>query len=164
VRGSIQQQNHWGHRLAYWIATGFGVGRIPIAPGTFGTLLAIPLYLALRGLAPLFYLLAVAVLFAVGVWICHVAERTLGADHGGIVWDEVVGYLVAMYLAPTGWYWVVIGFVLFRVFDIWKPFPIRRFERTLRGGFGVMADDVVAGVYACVMLQLMAHILTREMT
>lgn len=124
-----------------------------MAPGTFGTLLGIPLWLALRELSSLFYVLAVLSLFAIGVWLCHLAERHLGRhDHPSIVLDEVVGYLVTMWLAPPGGVWLAIGFVLFRVFDIWKPFPIRRLER-LRGGMGVMADDAAAGLYGFVLLQ-----------
>jgi phosphatidylglycerophosphatase A len=150
----LQQQVQWGHRVATWIATGFGIGRVPLAPGTFGTLLGIPLWLALRELSSLFYVLAVLSLFVIGVWFCHLAERQLGRhDDPSIVLDEVVGYLMTMWLAPPGWAWLAIGFVLFRVFDIWKPFPIRRLER-LRGGVGVMVDDAAAGLYGFVLLQV----------
>ncbi len=154
----IQLQAQWGHRAATWVATGFGVGRAPIAPGTFGTLLGIPLYLILRMLSAPIYALCVVVLFLLGVWICQIAEARLGSrDPGAIVWDEIVGFLIAMFLAPAGWRWIVIGFVLFRVFDVWKPFPIREMDR-LEGGFGVMADDAAAGVYACIALQLLVWI------
>ncbi|MFL6622541.1 MAG: phosphatidylglycerophosphatase A [Sulfurifustis sp.] len=153
----IQQQAHWGHRIATWIAMGFGVGRVPVAPGTFGTLVGIPFYFLLRLLPVSVYLLTVVVLFLLGVWICRIAETHLGQrDHGGIVWDEVVGFLIAMFLAPPGWAWIVVGFLLFRVFDVWKPLPIRRFEH-LPGGLGVMADDAIAGIYACVVLQALAR-------
>lgn len=136
---------------------GFGVGRVPVAPGTFGTLVGIPFYFLFRSMPPSAYLLTVVVLFALGVWICRIAEAHLGQhDHGGIVWDEIVGFLIAMFLAPPGWVWIVVGFILFRVFDVWKPLSIRRFER-LPGGFGVMADDAVAGIYACVVLQALAQ-------
>jgi phosphatidylglycerophosphatase A len=158
----LQQQFRWGHDLALHLATGFGIGRLPLAPGTFGTLLGIPLYLLLCGLAPVLYVLAVVALFVVGVGICEVAGRRLGDDHGSIVWDEIVGYLVALYAAPPGAVWLAVGFVLFRVFDIWKPFPIRRLERRLHGGFGCMADDVVAGAYALVILQLIARVLPSD--
>lgn len=149
----IQQQIQWGHRVATWIATGFGVGRAPVAPGTFGTLLGIPFYLLLNNLSPALYALVVALLFVWGAWICEIAEGQLGQrDHQSIVWDEVVGFLVTMFLAPHDWRWIVIGFLLFRAFDIWKPYPIRALEH-LRGGFGVMADDALAGIYGCVILQ-----------
>lgn len=148
-----QQQVQWGHRVATWIATGFGIGRVRFAPGTFGTLLGIPLWFALRELSSLLYVVAVLSLFVIGAWFCHLAERQLNRhDHPSIVLDEVVGYLITMWLVPPGWFWAAAGFVLFRVFDIWKPFPIRRLER-LPGGVGVMADDAGAGLYGLVLLQ-----------
>ncbi|MBI3897164.1 MAG: phosphatidylglycerophosphatase A [Gammaproteobacteria bacterium] len=161
-----QQQTRWGHRLAQWLATGFGVGYIGFAPGTFGTLVALPLYLLVRELPPPAYVAVVAALFALGVWICQIAERQFGRpDHSAIVWDEIVGYLVTMFLAPSGMLWIVAGFVLFRLFDIWKPFPIRRLEHVVPGGWGVMADDVLAGIYAAVMLRVLAMLLaTRQLS
>lgn len=142
--------------MAAWLATGGGIGRAPIAPGTFGTLLGIPLYLALAGLPPAAYAAAVLVLFVAGVWLCSVAEERLGRrDHPAIVWDEIVGYLIAVWLAPDGWLWIAAGFVLFRLFDVWKPFPIRRIEHLPRG-LGAMADDALAGVYAFGVLQAAA--------
>lgn len=149
----IQQQIQWGHRTATWVAIGFGVGKIPTAPGTFGTLIGIPLYLLLTLFPTFIYGAIIVALFLFGIWICQIAEEHLGqSDHAAIVWDEIVGFLITMFLAPDGWRWIVIGFVLFRIFDIWKPFPIRRLDN-LHGGFGVMADDVLAGVYACVVMQ-----------
>jgi phosphatidylglycerophosphatase A len=140
------------------IAFGFGAGAVPYAPGTLGTLIAVPVYWLLAHLAAPWYIGTVAILFAIGVWICRHAERVLGThDHPGIVWDEIVGYLVAMFLAPPAWVWVVIGFVLFRLFDIWKPFPIRLLERRLRGGVGTMLDDVLAGIYAWASLQVFLY-------
>ncbi len=144
-------------RLAHFAATGFGVGRVPVAPGTFGTLLAVPLYLTVQSWPPAAYAALVAALFAAGVWLCQVAAQDLGQpDPSAVVWDEVVGYLVAMFQAPSGWPWIVGGFLLFRLFDIWKPFPIRRLERRLPGGWGVMLDDVLAGVYAGLVLHAAA--------
>ena len=129
------------------------MGRAPIAPGTFGTLLGVPCFLLLRELSATGYPVAVALLFVFGVWVCHLAERQLGQhDHQAIVWDEVVGYLIAMCWAPRGWTWMVAGFLLFRLFDITKPFPAGRAER-LPGGLGVMADDALAGVYALLVMQ-----------
>jgi phosphatidylglycerophosphatase A len=87
--------------------------------------------------------------FAAGVWLCDTVSRDLGVhDHGGIVWDEFVGYWITMFLAPLQWQWVLAGFALFRLFDIWKPWPIRWFDDNVRGGFGIMFDDVLAGVAA----------------
>lgn len=154
----IQLQTQWGHRAALWVATGFGAGKAPIAPGTVGTLLAIPLFWILSVLPPFAYAVVVLVLFLVGGWICQIAEEDLGEhDAPAIVWDEIVGFLITMFLAPEGWRWLVIGFLLFRLFDIWKPFPIRAMER-LEGGFGIMADDAVAGIFACLVMQLLVLI------
>jgi phosphatidylglycerophosphatase A len=142
-------------RVVHFLAFGFGSGKLPVAPGTFGTLVGIPAYLLLQPLATYIYVAVVAGLFGVGVWLCHVTERDLGVhDHPGIVWDEIVGYLITMFMAPAGWEWVVSGFLLFRLFDIWKPFPIRQIERRIRGGFGNMLDDALAAAYAWVVLQV----------
>lgn len=138
------------------IAFGFGAGAVPRVPGTLGTLIAVPLYWLLADLTVFWYVGTVTILFAIGVWVCGHVERILGThDHPGIVWDEIVGYLVAMFLAPSGWLWVAIGFVLFRLFDIWKPFPIGWIEHRLRGGVGTMLDDLLAGIYAWASLQVL---------
>lgn len=144
-------------RLIHLLAYGFGAGYAPRAPGTFGTLVAVPLYLALREVDLTYYLATVAALFALGVWICGVTERDLGTDDApGIVWDEIVGFLIAMIAAPAGWWWIVAGFALFRFFDIVKPFPIRLLDQRVPGGLGVMLDDALAGVYALALLQAAA--------
>lgn len=141
-----------------FLAFGFGSGCSPKAPGTFGTLAAVPLYFLLSGLPIEVYLLVCAVAFALGVWFCSHASKALGVhDHGGIVWDEFVGLWITMIAAPEGWFWIVLGFVYFRVFDIWKPWPIRDLDKRVDGGFGIMIDDLVAGVYALVLLQLTAY-------
>ncbi len=138
----------------HFLALGLGSGLAPKAPGTFGTLAAIPLYLLLQELSIWSYLLTVMVAFVIGVWLCDVTTRNLGVhDHPGIVWDEFVGYWLTMAAAPSGWQWVLLGFVLFRVFDIAKPWPIRLADRRLGGGFGIMFDDVLAGIYAWLLLQ-----------
>lgn len=156
---SLRVPSRLVRRLACLLALGFGAGRAPVAPGTFGTLVAVPVYLALAAAGPYVYAGAVLVLFTAGLWLCTVAERELGAhDHPSIVWDEIVGYLVAMFLAPRGGAWVVLGFVLFRLFDIWKPFPIRLLERRVRGGLGVMLDDVLAGLYGFAVIQAVSHL------
>lgn len=146
-------------RAVHWLAQGFGAGRIPYAPGTFGTLVAVPIYLLLMGLAPWLYGAVVLLLFAVGVWAVSVTGHDLGAhDHQSIVLDEVVGFLITMFLAPPGWVWIVTGFVLFRLFDTWKPYPICLIDRRLNNGLGCMLDDVLAGVYALVVLQGAAYL------
>ena len=146
-------------RFVHFLAFGFGSGRSPVAPGTFGTLVGIPAYLLLQPLAIYIYVAVVAGLFGVGVWLCQVTERDLGVhDHPGIVWDEIVGYLITMFMAPAGWVWMATGFLLFRLFDIWKPFPIRQIEHRVRGGFGNMLDDALAALYAWLVLQAVAYL------
>jgi len=138
------------------LAFGLGAGKFPRAPGTAGTLLAVPLYYFFLMPLPLWdYLLAVIGLFVLGVALCHVTARNLGVhDHPGIVFDEIVGFLVTMAAAPVGWVWLVFGFALFRLFDIWKPWPIRAIDRRVGGGLGIMLDDVQAGIYAWLVIQL----------
>lgn len=139
------------------LAFGFGSGLSPVAPGTVGTLAAIPLYLLLMQLDLPFYLLAVLGAFALGIPICGITCRNFGRDdHGGVVWDEFVGFWITMIAAPSGWMWIIVGFLLFRFFDIWKPFPISFFDRHMHGGLGVMLDDALAGTFAWLSLQLLA--------
>lgn len=143
---------NWRHCLAF----GFGSGLARYAPGTFGTLVAIPLYLALSHLPAWLYAVTVIAAFALGVWVCDTVSRDLKVhDHGGIVVDEFVGYWITMFLAPVSVLSVTAGFVLFRLFDIWKPGPIRWLDRHVQGGFGIMLDDVAAGVVACAALHLL---------
>ncbi|MDT8403278.1 phosphatidylglycerophosphatase A [Sulfuriflexus sp.] len=138
-----------------WLACGFGTGAARFAPGTFGTLVALPFYYFLQPLAAWLYLAVVAVLFIIGIGLCaHAASKLKVHDHPGIVWDEVVGYLVTMFMAPSGWQWMLAGFALFRLFDIWKPWPIRLLDQRVAGGFGIMVDDLLAGIYAAGLLQL----------
>jgi len=138
------------------LALGFGTGLARFAPGTFGTLAAIPLYWFMQPLSLLYYSLITLVLLVVGIFLCGSAAQKLGVhDHPGIVWDEIVGYLITMFLAPAGIMWIIIGFVLFRIFDIWKPWPINWLDAKVSGGLGIMVDDVLAGIYAAVVLQLL---------
>ena len=146
------------HSPVLWLAFGFGSGLSPKAPGTMGTLAAIPLYLLLAKLPLMGYALVVLLSFIVGCWLCGEAAKRLGVhDFGGIVWDEFVGYWITMFAAPAGWLWVAVGFVLFRVFDIWKPWPIRVADQQVHGGLGIMLDDVLAGIYAGLALQALAY-------
>ncbi|MDH5545186.1 MAG: phosphatidylglycerophosphatase A [Gammaproteobacteria bacterium] len=141
--------------VAKWLALGFGSGLAPVAPGTFGTLAAIPIFVLMQNLPTSTYIGLVLIFSIVGIWACHVYSRALGVhDHGSIVWDEVVGYLITMMFAPQGWQWIVIGFFLFRLFDIWKPWPIRLLDRHVHGGFGIMVDDMLAGVFGMVVIIL----------
>jgi phosphatidylglycerophosphatase A len=147
---------NWRHCLAF----GFGSGLAKYAPGTFGTLVAIPLYLAISALPAWLYAVTVVAAFALGVWICDTVSRDLGVhDHGGIVFDEFVGFWITMFLVPPSAPAVLAGFVLFRLFDIWKPGPIRWCDRNVQGGFGIMVDDVAAGVVACAALHLLWYAL-----
>jgi phosphatidylglycerophosphatase A len=137
------------------VAFGFGAGASPVAPGTLGTLAGLPLWLLLQPLDPAAYLAWVALGFLAGVWICGRTARELGVhDHPGIVWDEMVGLWLTLHLVPAHWGWVLAGVVLFRVFDILKPWPISFVDRRVEGGLGVMLDDVLAGAMAWVALQL----------
>jgi phosphatidylglycerophosphatase A len=138
----------------HWLAFGFGSGLSPKAPGTAGTLVAIPLYLLLSELSLIPYVIMLLVSFAVGIYLCGKTADDLGVhDHPGIVWDEFVGYWITMLLAPAGWSWVIIGFILFRIFDVLKPWPIRWLDKHVHGGMGIMIDDVLAGVFAWLVLQ-----------
>jgi len=141
---------------AHLLALGFGAGLAPAAPGTAGTLLALPLYwwLAPR-LAASEFLTLLAVAFLAGIWACQKTGAALGAaDHGGMVWDEIVAFLLVLFFTPDSLYWQAAAFLLFRLFDIFKPPPIRYYERTFKGGFGVMLDDLVAAFYALLVLAL----------
>lgn len=140
----------------HFIAFGFGSGTLPKMPGTWGTVVAIPIYLLMSHLPLWGYLALTAFLILISFVICGITARDIGVhDHPGIVLDEIVGYLLTMTLVPAGWFWVIAGFVLFRLFDIWKPFPIRLLDSKVGGGFGIVVDDLLAGVYAWIILQLM---------
>ncbi len=145
---------------AHCLSLGFGAGLSPIAPGTAGTLVAVPLYLALAQLAWPWYLAIVVIGFAAGIWLCGYTSKALGEhDHGGIVWDEIVGFWITMIAVPPTWQWILLGFVLFRVFDILKPWPVRIADRRIPGGLGIMFDDLLAGLYALAGVQLALRLL-----
>jgi phosphatidylglycerophosphatase A len=142
-----------------FLAFGFGSGLSPIAPGTFGTLAAIPIYWLVAGLGRPLYASIVIALAIAGIYICGRCEQRLEVqDHPGIVWDEIVGFLITMMFAPASWQWVLLGFLAFRLFDIWKPWPIGKLDRTVHGGLGVMLDDVLAGVYAVICLSVLENV------
>jgi len=151
---TAEQRGRLTSSLAGWIACGFGSGLAPKAQGTSGSLAALLPWLLLRQLPLPLYALAMVLAFALGVWACNVAGRALGVDdHRSLVWDEFVGQWIALVpalLAP--WWAVLAGFALFRLFDVGKPWPIGWLDRHLKGGLGVMVDDVVAGVFAAVVL------------
>lgn len=144
-------------KVTHWIAFGFGSGLAPKAPGTFGTLAAIPLYVLMSQLNLALYagLLLAFTLF--GIWVCgRVADDIGTKDPSAIVWDEFVGFLLTMIVAPPGWVWILVGFLAFRLFDIWKPWPIRVVDQQVGGGLGIMLDDIIAGVMAAALLMLLA--------
>lgn len=143
-----------GRALAVVIGTGLGAGFSPFASGTAGSLLGVALYLPLAGAGLPAVALAVVLLFPIGVWAAGVCGRRYGAhDHGRIVVDEILGQVIALASFSPRPGWLLAGFLLFRVFDVWKPFPAGRIDEQWRTPFGVMADDVVAGVYANLALQ-----------
>jgi phosphatidylglycerophosphatase A len=143
---------------AGWLACGFGSGLTPVAQGTFGSLAALLPWLLLRELSLPWYVIVLLLGFGVGVWACNVASRALGvADHRSIVWDEFIGQWIALLpllVLPASWWTIAAGFGLFRLFDVWKPWPISWLDRRIKGGMGVMVDDVVAGIFAAVVLGL----------
>jgi phosphatidylglycerophosphatase A len=143
---------------AHFIAFGFGAGLAKKAPGTWGTLVALPLFFALQLFGvPIITWLTIALLFGVGVWASAVAGKALGvADHGGIVIDEVVAFMLVLAITPKTWLWVLFAFLLFRFFDIVKPWPISLADKKIKGGFGVMFDDLLAALFA------MACVITVE--
>lgn len=136
-----------------FLAFGFGSGLSPLGPGTAGTLAAIPVYLLFLVFGDQVYLLLTLTVCVSGVWICQYAADKLGVhDFGGIVWDEIAGYLVTMLFVPFSWSAVVIGFLLFRLFDIFKPWPICILDKELGGGLGIMLDDILAGIFSWAIL------------
>ncbi|MDO6610277.1 phosphatidylglycerophosphatase A [Shewanella sp. 1_MG-2023] len=138
----------------HFLALGFGSGLAAKAPGTFGTLAAVPLVYLMSHLSLTAFIIITLVSTLVGFYICDKAAKDMGVhDHGAIVWDEVAGLMITMIAAPAGLIWLVIGFALFRFFDILKPWPIRWLDAKVHGGFGIMIDDVLAGIFALVCLQ-----------
>jgi phosphatidylglycerophosphatase A len=140
----------------HFFALGFGSGLAPIAPGTAGTLVGVLLDVLLRPLGIELRIVVVALMFAAGIWLCGESARRLNThDHPGIVWDEIVGYLALMLVLPAGWAWALAGFVVFRFFDIVKPWPIRQLDHGVRGGFGIMLDDIMAAAWGALVLLLL---------
>lgn len=147
----------WQHMLAL----GFGSGLAPKAPGTFGTLAAIPLILLFAMLGDLAYLSFIVCGSLLGVYICGKAAADVGEhDHGAIVWDEIIGFALTMLFVPLSWLTLVLGFALFRFFDIVKPWPIRWCDRRVHGGLGIMLDDVLAAIPAWLILQALVQYFT----
>jgi len=150
----------WRHlrEPVHLLALGFGTGLAPFAPGTFGSLVGVAFALALAPLGLGWNLIAVALAVAAGFWICGESARRLGVhDHPAIVWDEVAGMMIAMLAAPGDWWGAPLAFALFRLFDITKPWPIREIDHGMSGGAGIMLDDVLAGVFAALVLMVVGY-------
>jgi len=143
-----------------FLAFGFGTGLSPFAPGTAGTLVAIPFIFLLRSLGNPGFWIALVLLFLLGVMLCAHVSRKLGVhDHGGIVWDEMVGYWLSAAFVPLQWPWLLAAFLLFRFFDILKPWPIRQLDKKVSGGLGIMIDDVVAALFTLIILAALKTLL-----
>lgn len=141
-----------------FFAFGFGSGLSPFAPGTAGTAMAIPLYYLMVQLSWPIYAFLTFIAFMVGVKLCDITGNKLGVhDYGGIVWDEFVGFWITMFLVPFSWANVILGFFVFRFFDVVKPAPIRWLDKHVKGGFGVMIDDVLAGIYSLIVMLAINH-------
>jgi phosphatidylglycerophosphatase A len=135
------------------LALGFGSGLAPVAPGTFGSVVGLAFGLAVAPLGFWFALAVTLVATIAGVWICGESARKLGVhDHSAIVWDEVAGMMLTLLAAPASWWGIGLAFVLFRLFDVWKPWPIREVDHGMRGGLGIMLDDVMAAAMAAALL------------
>jgi phosphatidylglycerophosphatase A len=142
------------HDPLYFIAFGLGSGAAPVAPGTFGTLLAIPIYLLLQHLPLYMYLMFLVVFTLFSAWLSDRISREIRVhDHPGMNLDEFVGFFVTMINAPFGIGWIILGFLLFRLFDIWKPWPIDLIDEKVQGGFGMVLDDIFAGIFAMIIIQ-----------
>ncbi|MGI5308840.1 phosphatidylglycerophosphatase A family protein [Rheinheimera sp. WS51] len=153
-------------RLSKWqhfLALGFGSGLARKAPGTVGTLVAVPIVALLMWLG-MPYLFSFIILGSIlGVYVCDVTTVDINQpDHAAIVWDEIIGFAITMFLVPLTWQYIVLGFILFRLFDIAKPWPIRFFDKTVHGGLGIMLDDVLAGIAACASLHLVIYMLSSS--
>jgi len=153
----------WFNRCIVFCGVGFGSGLAPKAPGTFGSafaLLFVPIWLSLGFTLSL---IAILIMSVVGIYICGQTAKVINVhDDGRIVWDEFAGqsitFLPLLYLQQINWIWVITGFILFRIFDVWKPWPIRLIDRQVHGGFGIMLDDIIAGVWAALCTLIIIHL------
>jgi phosphatidylglycerophosphatase A len=157
--GNLTARQVFTHPV-HFLAYGFGTGLAPKAPGTMGTVAAIPIYVLLMFSLHWAYPAVIAAALVAGIFICGYTASEMGIDDPkGVVWDEIVGYLITMLGLPFNLVWMLGGFLLFRLFDIWKPWPIRWLDRHVKGGLGIMVDDVVAAIFACVILNVSAKLI-----
>ncbi|HSG92510.1 MAG TPA: phosphatidylglycerophosphatase A [Methylotenera sp.] len=141
---------------AHFFALGFGSGLAKKAPGTFGTIVGMPMFWLIAGLDFYIQLVIIFVLFLIGIYFCTKTGKALGvSDHGGIVWDEIVAIMLVLTVTPFQWQCWLAAFIIFRVFDIWKPAPIRQCDARIKGGFGVMFDDLLAAIYTIISLKIL---------
>jgi phosphatidylglycerophosphatase A len=147
---------------AHFFALGFGSGLAPKAPGTFGTLIGLPLFWLISDFSLSAQLLYILILFIAGIYVCDKTGKDLGvADHSGIVWDEIAAIMLVFTIVPVTWFWWILAFALFRLFDIWKPYPICYVDAKLKNGFGVMFDDLLAAIFAMLVLKFIAWPLSQ---
>ena len=147
-------------KLALCLSLWFGAGLMPKVPGTFGTLAAVPIALVMNDLGVFYQILFLMIFIPMAVWSSGLSQRLLGRnDPPEVVIDEVAGLLLTIFLLPTSWITLSLGFILFRLFDILKPFPIRRLEKGIKGGTGIVLDDILAGIYANLCLRLVIYLL-----
>jgi phosphatidylglycerophosphatase A len=141
---------------AHFLALGAGSGLAKKAPGTYGTLVGLPLFFLIAPLQIYLQISIIFILFLVGIYCCEKTGQALGvSDHGSIVWDEIVAMMLVLTFTPIQWQWWLVAFALFRLFDIWKPVPIRQCDAKIKGGLGVMMDDILAAMYAILCLKLL---------
>lgn len=147
---------------AHFFALGFGSGLAKKAPGTFGTVVGLPLFWLISPYSLAVQLTIISILFLAGIYFCDKTGKALGiSDHGGIVWDEIVAIMLVLTFTENQWQWWLSAFVAFRLFDIWKPFPIRQCDARIKGGFGVMFDDLLAAIYAIASLKALQWLSTQ---
>ena len=144
----------------HFLSLGFGSGLSPKMPGTLGTMVGVVLYLLTPEIDWRLYLGIIVLAFMVGIFLCDYTARTLKVhDHSGIVWDEIVGYWLTMFMVPKSWIWILSGFVLFRFFDVLKPWPISIADKYVKGGFGIMLDDLIAAIFSLLIIQITLYLL-----
>ncbi len=147
---------------AHFFAFGFGSGLAKKAPGTFGTLVGLPLFWLISAQPLAVQLILITLLFLIGIYFCEKTGQVLGvSDHGSIVWDEIVAIMLVLTFTTNQWQWWIAAFLLFRLFDIWKPYPIRQCDAKVKGGLGVMLDDLLAAIYAIMCLKALAWLITQ---
>lgn len=159
IDSPIKPNQNSQEKLTLWAAFGGGFGFIHPAPGTWGTLPGVLLAYLLAGNA-IVYIIITVLLFILGVWLCSQSSKILGEhDHSGIVIDEIVGVMITLFTFASSWQGLLFGFLLFRAFDIIKPPPIKQIDKKVHGGIGIMLDDVIAGIFAWVVLFVTLFIL-----